>query len=103
MQIIYRVDYDFYLELKKKYSNMNDLLFNNFIIDIGNYVIKYCNKEIPFNVIYTTILNVYGEINNLEKDKYQSKLKELKLKNEMDYYNSFCDNWPYDINHQKKS
>ncbi len=101
MKIIYQIDYDYYLEMHKKYSSFNNLLFTNFINDMSNYVIKYCNKEIPFNVIYTTILNTYRQIKNITEDEYQSKLDKLKLKNEMDYYNSFQDNWPYDMEHKR--
>ena len=102
IKIIYYIDYNFYLEMKKKYPSSNNLLFNNFINDIGNYVIKYCNKEIPFKIIYTTILNVYSKINNIKEEDYQNKLIRLQNKNEMDYYNSFCDNWPYDMGHKRK-
>ncbi len=102
MQIIYRIDYDFYLEMKEKYPNFNNLIFKSFINDMGNYVINNCNKEIPFHIIYTTILKVYCKINNIVEEEYQSKLEKLKLKNEMDYYNYFNDNWPYDMEHKRK-
>lgn len=101
MQIIYQVDYNFFLELKNKYAN--NLIFNDFINDLGNYVIKYCNKEITFNIIYTTILNTYSKINNIKEEDYQSKLANLKLKNEMDYYNSFINDWPYDMGHKSRN
>ena len=102
MQIIYCIDYNFYLEMKEKYPNINNLIFTNFINDMGNYVVKYCNKEIPFNIIYATVLNTYSKINNMSEEECQSKLEKLKLKNEMDYYNYFCDNWPYDMEHKRK-
>ena len=101
MQIIYQIDYNFYLELKNRYAN--NLIFNDFINDLGNYVVKYCNKEIPFNIIYTTILNTYSKINNIKEEDYQSKLAKLKLKNEMDYYNSFINDWPYDMGHKSRN
>ena len=101
MRTIYRIDYNFYLEMKKKYPS-NNLLFNSFINDMGNYVIKYCNKEIPFNIIYTTILNTYHKIYNIKEEDYQNKLTKLQNKNEMDYYNSFTDYWPYDMEHKRR-
>ena len=103
IKIIYYIDYDFYLEMKNKYLNINNIVFSDFINDMGNYVIKYCNKEIPFKIIYTTILNTYRKINNIPEEEYQKKLEKLRLKNEMDYYNSFQDNWPYDMYCEVKS
>ena len=93
IRIIYYIDYNYYLEIKDKYSNNNKKVFKDFIKDMGNYVINYCNKEIPFSLIYTTILNVYCNINNIKEEDYQSLLTKLQNKNEMDYYNSFV-NWP---------
>ena len=83
------------------YPNINNYLFNDFIQDIGVYVVNYCNKEIPFFLLYQTILNIYSKINALTEKDYQTKLIKLQNKNEIDYYNSFIEEWPYDMEHRK--
>ena len=55
-------------------------------------------------------LNVTKNEEKLEKsftdacsnENFVKLVKKLKLKNEMDYYNSFTDYWPYDMEHKRR-
>lgn len=97
--IIKRFDYNYYLELVRKYPDFKDeKTCFSFLEEVGFYIVNLTNKEIPKNVIYETYFKIKCMLNNINYSSYeaQEKLQSIIKENKSHYFHYFWDFWPYE-------